>query len=288
MMARVTSLLACATLLAAGCSPRVSAPFLEPGAAVVDGHDVPMRVYRERLEVSRHRDPLAGIEAAVPTPLPAQRLEDFTIDQLVREEIIRQEAERRGIKVSDRAVDARIATLRSRGNADAFEAALRRNGFTSESFKGFQRALLTEVALVRAMARERVRAVEEGLRSGRPFASVAGQWSDDLGTAAKGGDVGWIAPGELPEPELAAAVKTLDAAGQPSTTETARGYVVAAAVERHSEEVHLTVIVILAPAIDLYSAESRPSWFDRWVSNRRESLASSSRIQFRVGSRTGG
>jgi hypothetical protein len=288
MIGRAASLLDLTAVFSAGCGPKIVVPFLEPGAAVVDGHDVPMRVYRERLEVSRHRDPLAGIEAAVPSPLPAQRLEDFTIDQLVREEIVRQEAERRGIKISDRAVDARIATLRSQAGAEAFEAAVRRNGFTSESFKGFERALLAEVALVKVMARERVRAVEEALRSGRSFASVAGQWSDDSGTAAKGGDIGWIVPGELPERELAAAVKTLDSGGQPSTIETARGYVADAVLERRGEEVHLAVIVILAPAIDLYSAESRPSWFDRWVSIRRESLVSDGRIQFRVGSRSGG
>ncbi len=288
MTVRAASLLALTVLFAAGCGPKIVVPFLEPGAAVVDGHDVPMRVYRERLEVSRHQDPLAGVEAAVPTPLPAQRLEDFTIDQLVREEITRQEAQRRGIKISDRAVDARMAMLRSQAGADAFEAALRRNGFTSESFKGFQRALLIEVALVKAMARERVRGVEEALRSGRSFASVAGQWSDDSATAAKGGDIGWIVPDELPEPELAAAMRTLDSGGLPSTIETARGYVVAAVLERRGEEVRLAVILILAPAIDLYSAESRPSWFDRWVSIRRESLASAGRIQFRVGSRSGG
>jgi hypothetical protein len=68
------------------CTPTgVSLPFSEPAAAVVDGHSIPMKVYQARLQVSRHRDPFNGVPEAIPSPAPSRRLEDFTIDQLVRE-----------------------------------------------------------------------------------------------------------------------------------------------------------------------------------------------------------
>src|SRR2546430_6930730 len=95
--------------LSACTTPGVSLPFSEPAAAVVDGHSIPMKAYQARLQVSRHRDPFAGIPEAIPSPAPAQRLEDFTIEQLVHEEIVRQEAEKRGIPGADKAVQAKAA-----------------------------------------------------------------------------------------------------------------------------------------------------------------------------------
>lgn len=277
-----------AGVLAAACTTKMAVPFFEPAAAVVDGHDISMRAFKERLEVSRHRDPLAGLEAALPTPLPAQRLEDFTIEQLVREEIIKQEAERRGLRVAEGAVDSRVAALREKAGAGNFDAALSRNGFTPESFRAFQRALLREVALVKAMAQGRARAAEDALKAGRPFAEVAGAWSDDAGTALRGGEVGWVEPAELPEPELAAALSGLPAGGRTGVTDSQRGLVIATALERRDGEVHLAVIVVLAPVADLYTAESRPAWFDRWVRNRKDTLATAGRLELKVGSQARG
>jgi len=162
--------------LSACSAPGLSLPFSEPAAAVVDGHTISMKAYQARLEVSRHRDPFSGIPEAVPSPAPAQRLQTFTIEQLVREEIVRLEAEKRSIKVSDSAVDSRIAKLKAQAGTTAFNAALQRNGFTGESFRSYQRALLTEVALLHAMAKDRADSAARELNAGQPFASVAARW----------------------------------------------------------------------------------------------------------------
>src|SRR5438876_11944434 len=107
-------LLVCGVALGA-CTPTgVSLPFSEPAAAVVDGHSIPMKAYQARLQVSRHRDPFNAVPEAIPSPAPSRRLEDFTIDQLVREEIDRKEAKKRVITVEDIAVQARIGALRSK------------------------------------------------------------------------------------------------------------------------------------------------------------------------------
>src|SRR5260370_9577204 len=141
--------------LSACTAPGVSLPFSEPAAAVVDGHTISMKAYQARLEVSRHRDPFAGIPEAIPSPAPAQRLQIFTIEQLVREEIVRQEADKRGIKVDDRAVDSRVNTLKTQAGTTSFDAALKRNGVTSDRFRAYQRALLTWGAQLHAMPQDR-------------------------------------------------------------------------------------------------------------------------------------
>ncbi len=272
-----------------GCTaPGVSLPFSEPAAAVVDGHTISMKAYQARLDVSRHRDPFAGIPEAIPSPAPAQRLQAFTIEQLVREEIVRQEAEKRGIGVSDHALQSRIDALKARSGTAPFTAALQRNGFTSDSFRAYQRALVIEVTLLHAMAKDRADQAARELKAGQAFASVAARWSDDTGTYARGGDAGWLRPAEIPESALAAAVQSLEAGSVTGIVPTNRGYAIATVLERRNDQVHLAVILVLAPAVDLYSPQGTPSWFTKFIDDREAALRRAGRIDIKVGSRAGG
>lgn len=280
-------LVAAALICLTGCTTRVSLPFQEPAAAIVDGHVISVKTYQARLEVSRHRDPLAGLTTAGPIP-PAQQLEDFTIQQLIREEIIRQEAERRGIHISESQVGSRIAQLRSGAGGTAFDAALARNGFTPTSFRDYERALLTEVAVVKAMAHERAASAAVALSQGATFIAEASQWSDDTGTRFRGGDAGWLKPTDLPESSLAAAVAVLLTGGRTGIVSTSRGFVIATVLGRQGEQVHLAVILVLAPDADLYTVESRPPWLEKWITDRQQSLERDGKIQVRVGSHAGG
>ena len=273
--------------LSACTAPGVSLPFSEPAAAVVDGHTISMKAYQARLEVSRHRDPFAGIPEAIPSPAPAQRLQTFTIEQLVHEEIVRQEAEKRGIGVDDRAVDSRVKTLKTQAGATSFDAALTRNGFTNDSFRSYQRALLTEVALLHAMAKDRADTAARELTGGQAFAAVAARWSDDSGTYTRGGDVGWLRPAEIPEAPLAAAVQSLTAGSVTGIIATNRGYVIASVLERRTDQVHLAVILVLAPAVDLYSPQGTPSWFTKFIDDRETALRRAGRIELKVGNAGG-
>ena len=272
-----------------GCSPsEVSTPFSEPAAAIVDGHAISQKAYQQRLEVSRHRDPFLGIPEAAATPLPSQRLEDFTIEQLIHEELIRQEAQRRGIAVSDQAVQSRIDSLRSRAGDSTFRGALDRNGFTAESFKSYQRALLTEVALLDAIAKERIHAAAQDLKNGQTFASVAASWSDDSGTSARGGEVGWLRPDDIPERPLATAVQSLATGSDSGIVRTNRGFTIATVLERRSDQVHLAVILTLAPTVDLLSPQGTPAWFTKFVADREAALQRDGKLVVKVGSHAGG
>jgi len=274
--------------LSACTAPGLSVPFSEPAAAVVDGHTISMKAYQARLEVSRHRDPFTGIPEAVPSPAPAQRLQTFTIEQLVREEIVRQEAEKRGVKVDDRAADSRINTLKARAGATVFNAALQRNGFTSDSFRSYQRALLTEVALLHAMAKDRADSAAHELNAGQAFAAVAARWSDDTGTYTRGGDAGWLRPADIPEAPLAAAVQSLAAGSVTGIVAINRGFTIATVLERRTDQVHLAVILVLAPTVDLYSPQGTPSWFTKFIDDREVALRRAGRIELKVGNRAGG
>jgi parvulin-like peptidyl-prolyl isomerase len=273
--------------LSACTAPGVSLPFSEPAAAVVDGHTISMKAYQARLEVSHHRDPFAGIPEAIPSPAPAQRLQTFTIEQLVHEEIVRQEADKRGIRVDDRAVDSRLSTLKTQAGTISFDAALKRNGFTTDSFRSYQRALLTEVALLHAMAKDRADTAARELTGGQAFAAVAARWSDDSGTYTRGGDAGWLRPAEIPEAPLAAAVQSLAAGSVTGIIASNRGYVIATVLERRTDQVHLAVILVLAPAVDLYSPQGTPSWFTKFIDDRETALHRAGRIELKVGDARG-
>jgi parvulin-like peptidyl-prolyl isomerase len=274
--------------LTACTAPAASLPFSEPAAAVVDGHTISMKAYQARLEVSRHRDPFSGIPEAIPSPASPQRLETFTIEQLVREEIVRQEAEKRGISVGDAALNSRISTLKAQAGTTAFTAALQRNGFTSDSFRSYQRALLTEVALLHAMAKDRADSAVRELNTGQSFVSVAARWSDDSGTYTRGGDAGWLRPADIPEAPLAAAVQPLAAGSVTGIVATNRGYAIATVLERRSDQVHLAVILVLAPSVDLYSPQGTPAWFAKFIDDREVALRRAGRIELKVGNRAGG
>jgi parvulin-like peptidyl-prolyl isomerase len=273
--------------LSACDAPAVGLAIANP-AAVVDGHEISMKVYQARLEVSRHRDPFAGIPEAIPSPAPAQRLEDFTIEQLVREEIVRQEAEKRGLSVSDHAVHSRIDSLRARAGASAFSAALNRNGFTSDSFRDYERALLTEVALMQGMARDRAGSAAQELKSGGTFAAVAARWSDDTGSFSRGGDAGWLRPAEIPEPALAAAVQSVETGKVTGIIQTNRGDVIATVLERRADQIHLAVILVLAPAVDVFGPLGTPTWFTKSIDDREAALRRAGRIDVKVARHAGG
>ena len=274
--------------LSACDAPAVGFAPSEPAAAIVDGHEISMKAYRTRLDVSRHRDPFVGIPEAIPSPAPTQRLEDFTIEQLVREEIVRQEAEKRGLTVTDHAVQARIVALRARAGAAALSAALSRNGFSNDSFRAYQRALLTEVALVQAMARDRAGSAAQELKFGHPWAAVAARWSDDTGTFSRGGDAGWLRPADIPEPALAAAVQSLVPGSVTGVIPTNRGDVIATVLERRADQLHLAVILILAPTVDAFGPLGVPTWFTKFIDDREAALRRAGRIDVRVARHAGG
>ncbi len=101
------------------------------------------------------------------------------------------------------------------------------------------------------------------------------------------GDAGWLRPAEIPEAPLAAAVQSLAAGSVTGIIPTNRGYVIATVLERRSDQVHLAVILVLAPTVDLYSPQGTPSWFTKFIDDRETALRRAGRIELKVGNAGG-
>jgi parvulin-like peptidyl-prolyl isomerase len=270
--------------LAACSTPPVALPTPNANAATVDGQDITMASYQARLKVSQARDPFLGLPGAIPSPVPSDRLQDFTIEQLIQETIVSQEAASHGIKVSDKEAATRVAQLQDSAGAATFKAALGRNGFTAVSFRDYERALLTEVALLKQMARERIAQAATDLKSGQSFASVVSTWNDDTGTAARQGEVGWIRAADLPEPALRDAVAALATGSTSGIVQTDRGYVIAKVLDKRNDQLRLAVVLVLAPTIDVFSPQGTPAWFTKFIEDREAALRNQGKITIRVGS----
>ncbi|HEY9287479.1 MAG TPA: peptidylprolyl isomerase [Candidatus Dormibacteraeota bacterium] len=273
--------------IAACSSPSIPIPLAPPAAATVDGQPITMAAYEARLKVTSARDPFAGMPEALPSPAPAQRLEDFTIEQLIRETIIQQQAAQRGIKISDHDVNLRITQLEDAAGSASFSQALRRNGFSDQSFRDYERALLMEVALLQAMARQRADNAASALKAGQSFDAVVAKYNDDQGTAGRHGDIGWLRPADLPEPSLASAVETLQPGDVSGLVDTSRGFVIAKVLERRADQVHLAVILILAPTVDMISAQGTPGWFTSFLTDQESALRRDGKITINVGTHAG-
>jgi hypothetical protein len=144
------------------------------------------------------------------------------------------------------------------------------------------------VALIQAMARDRAGTAAQELKSGAGFAAVAARWSDDTGTFSRGGDAGWLRPAEIPEPGLAAAVQSLEAGGVTGIIQTNRGEVIATVLERRADQVHLAIILVLAPAVDLFGPMGTPTWFTKSIDDHEAALRRAGRIDLKVARHAGG
>jgi hypothetical protein len=69
---------------------------------------------------------------------------------------------------------------------------------------------------------------------------------------------------------------------------TNRGYAIATVLERRNDQMHLAVILVLAPAVDLYSPQGTPSWFTKFIDDREAALRRAGRIELKVGNHAGG
>ncbi len=106
-------------------------------------------------------------------------------------------------------------------------------------------------------AQAKVREAMAQLRAGKKFAAVAAKFSQDPGSAAKGGDLGWFGQGQMvPEFETAAfALKPGETTRQPVRSRF--GYHIIKLLERKGDEIHAAHILITVQAGDADLARAR-------------------------------
>jgi peptidyl-prolyl cis-trans isomerase C len=175
------------------------------------------------------------------------RLAEEALDSLIALELLYQESQTRGIKVSDADVDAEInRSKRQFPDVQSFQTAMKARGMTENDLRrdtrktmavnrlleggiwkdvtvtpeqiksfydsnqaSFQHPAQIRVSQIlvrvpegasaadRAAAKQRVRALLDQLKAGADFAALARKESQDASSAAHGGDLGYLAKGEM-------------------------------------------------------------------------------------------
>lgn len=192
-------------------------------AVVVNGHGVPMSQFKTLL-VATQRE-----YAGQPTITLAQ-IENQVMNQVIGNEIVRQYAAAHHISVPASLVTSRMAaSLKSSGSKAKFDQQLTGLGLTESSYRSLvaQNLLVEKVAnqlfppkkkevaahvrhiliaphpqgkkITRtdAQAKKLAESLMKRINHGASFAALAKQYSDDPGSAAKGGDLGQVLPGQM-------------------------------------------------------------------------------------------
>ena len=154
-----------------------------------------------------------------------------TLDNLVRFEIYKQDAESKGIKISDKDVDAEFDKMvKMYGGEEKLQEALKANNLTIEKMKEYTKTNLlmqqyqakmmkemepkedelkkyyddhkdefktAEASHILVKTKEEAEAIKKKLDGGADFAKLAKEKSMDTGSAENGGSLGQFTPGQM-------------------------------------------------------------------------------------------
>ena len=223
-------------------TPAPPTPTPEPLAARVNGEGILLSEYND--ELLRVQDAAAEQGAS----LTAEELKQKTLDELVLEVLLAQQATAGGFSVSDADVQARIDSLVSQlGSPQALSDWLARNHFTEDAFRArLKRQLLALHQRDTVLAgvpetMEQVRAfqilvldeataneVVRRLDAGSDFATLVSIYDN----SPTGGDLGWFPRGYLYKKEVEDAAFALQPGQHSPVIKTDYGYHVLLVTER--------------------------------------------------------
>jgi hypothetical protein len=293
-------LLLTAALGLAGCS----LPFGQSTAATFDGHTISSADYQARLSLYQALYKKQAASAAAGQQPPAldtaagkaneSKLEDDAIQSLVDEQLIRDEAAKEGLSVSDKEVNDDVAAARHQFDqsnqaavtagqkAQTFDDYLKGFGYDLGSLKVQIHARLLEQKLENKLATTRANQALALLKGGTDIAQVAKQFSDDTNAASTGGMV-TLSPTQLGQVD--AAVKPALDALQPGGVSTdlvrgVNGFYLLKLISRDDAGVKANVVYIYAPQAAYYRTSQRPAWFISFVTD----LEKKAHIKYQVGS----
>ncbi|SEN29364.1 peptidylprolyl isomerase [Paenibacillus sp. OV219] len=180
-----------------------------------------------------------------------------TLDNLIQDELVKQEADKKGIVIGDKEVDAEIAKIKKQFPTDAdFEAALQQAGMSLDDLKAQtpmqlrisklvepqvkvtdddvkkyfdeNKATFDEPEQVKAShilvaTKEEADAIEKQLKDGGDFAAIAKEKSTDPGSKDAGGDLGYFSADKM-DPDFAKVAFELKAGETSAPVKTQFGY----------------------------------------------------------------
>jgi parvulin-like peptidyl-prolyl isomerase len=242
------------TATAAATQPQAAPPTAVPQgpAAVVNGQEIPMAAFLR--EVERRQAPLIqrGVNANTPQGrAELDQVKQLTLDNMIDDVLVVQDAAQQGIAVSDAEVEAEIQKgVTAAGGQAKFEEQLKRDGQTLDDARAMVRTQLTYQKMI-SKAVGNIQTAEEvharhilvdsqataqallaQIRGGADFAQVAQQSSLDTTTKANGGDLGWFPRGKLVAKELEDAAFALQPGQVSEVIQSALGYHIVQTLER--------------------------------------------------------
>lgn len=199
-------------------APATVTPTPEPAVAIVNGD----RIRLDDFEAELKR--LEAAEARAETTPDPEKQRQRVLDALIDETLLAQTASSAGFKLEDADLAKRVEQLaKDMGGTEALKEWLSKNGYDEA---GFERSLKREITMIwqrdrilaeipekieqvhalqiRVGSADKAQSILQQLKNGAVFATLAKEM-DPLA----GGDLGWIAPGTLYQPEVEKAVFAL-------------------------------------------------------------------------------
>lgn len=192
-------------------------------AATVNGQPISMEKYDRELARFMAGRAALNLEVADESSFRQQVLE-----MLIDNELLAQEAERRGISVSDEEVDAEIQDAINEVGQEYFDSYLEANAYTMDEYRELVRTETLGQRLMEAVladmpttaehvharhilvtSQSEAEALLARIQAGEDFAELAKEHSIDTTTRDRGGDLDWFPRGGLLVPEVEEAAFSL-------------------------------------------------------------------------------
>jgi foldase protein PrsA len=261
-----------------------------PLAARVNGEPIYLDVYEKQVAQTQRMLAdqgliLEGEEGRAQLAQTRQNVLNALADQA----LIEQEAAKAGITVSDEEVAASVQESVAVGE-QGFDQWLAENEMTMEEFRTTQRAQLLAGKVIESVTsrlpttaeqvharhilvsdQKQAEALRQELQNGANFAALAQQVSEDVSTAANGGDLGWF-PRDVPlmPPAVVEAAFELNPGEIGPVIESDQGYHVIKVEAREANRP-------LTSDILLYTGQRA---FEEWLAERRDQATIERYVEF--------
>jgi parvulin-like peptidyl-prolyl isomerase len=206
--------------------------------ATVNGQPILAETFQRELARYEAGQVALGLQVADPEGYAQQIL-----DQMIEQELIRQQAIAQGLTVSDAEVDQVISSMSAEGGPDYFNSWLNTSYYTLDEFREVMRLQLMTNKLTAPIVAGVPTAVEQvharhilvntqaqaeevlaRLNGGEDFAALAAEYSTDITTRQNGGDLSWFPRGGLLVPEVEEAAFSLQPGQTSDVVQSAWGF----------------------------------------------------------------